>query len=128
MTSPALRLRLARFCFGGYAGFLFALTHWPHLRISSPIERPDLYIHLTAFCIWTCCAVIAGPFGPPLSARNLKRVALLAAVYAPFDEFSQGIPGVGRTVGLDDLAANSLGIVLALSICLILRKWRGVVE
>ncbi len=128
LLTPAIRLRLARFGFGGYVGLLFALTHWPRLRIDAPIDRPDLYIHATAFGLWTSAAVIAAPFGRSLSRRNLAGVAILAGIYAPFDEFSQGIPGLGRTVGLDDLAANSLGIVLALSICLILRRARGVAE
>jgi VanZ family protein len=49
-------------------------------------------------------------------------------VYAPLDEFSQAIPGLGRSVGLDDLAANIAGILLALSICFLLRRVRGVTE
>lgn len=126
---PAPRTQwLLRFVFGGYAGVLFALTHWPRLRIDSPIERPDLYAHITAFGLWTAFLIAAGAFGPRLSRRNVVRSGLVAIVYAPIDEFSQAIPGLGRSVGLDDLAANIGGILLALSICFLLRRVRGVTE
>ena len=126
---PAPRTQwFLRFVFGGYAGVLFALTHWPRLRIDSPIERPDLYAHITAFGLWTAFLVAAGPFGTRLSRRNIVRSGLIAIVYAPVDEFSQAIPGLGRSVGLDDLAANIAGILLALSICFLLRRVRGVTE
>jgi VanZ family protein len=127
LTAPRTQW-LLRFVFGGYAGVLFALTHWPRLRIDSSIERPDLYAHITAFGLWTALLVAAGAFGPRLSRRNIVRSGLVAIVYAPLDEFSQAIPGLGRSVGLDDLAANIAGILLALSICFLLRRVRGVTE
>ena len=119
---------LSRFVFGVFAGTLFALTHWPRLAIHMNIERPDLIVHVTAFSMWVCLGVAASPFGRALSIRNINQMAICGLIYAPLDEFSQGIPGLGRTVGLDDLAANCAGILLGWSMCMLLRKIRGVSE
>jgi VanZ family protein len=117
-----------RFAFGVFAGTLFALTHWPRLAIHVNIERPDLIIHVTAFAMWVGLGIAAAPFGRALSLRNINKVALAGVCYAPLDELSQGLPGLGRTVGLDDLAANCAGILIGWSICLVLRKVRRVSE
>ncbi|MFZ4572837.1 MAG: hypothetical protein ACOYN0_00485 [Phycisphaerales bacterium] len=121
-------LWLLRFVFGGYAGTIFALTHWPRLAFASPIQRSDLYIHFTAFGLWTTLLAATQCFGPALSRRNLLRSGLTALIYAPIDEFSQAIPGLGRSAGLDDLAANYGGVLLAVSICFLVRRVRGVTE
>lgn len=110
------------FIFGGYAGLIFALTHWPKLRVPLPITRPDLYIHMGVFCIWTLLFSFCRPAGPLLSGRNVRWVAGTATVYAVFDELSQGIPGINRAVGVDDLGANILGIGLAVSMLLVARR------
>lgn len=110
------------FVFGGYAGAIFALTHWPRLTVPFPITRPDLYIHMAVFCLWSLLFALCRPAGPLLSGRNVRWVAGTATVYAVFDELSQGIPGINRSVGVDDLGANILGIGLAVSILLLTRR------
>jgi len=117
-----------RFAFGVFAGTLFALTHWPRLAIRVDIERPDLIVHLVAFAMWVVLGIAAAPFGQRLSLRNINTTALIGLCYAPLDELSQGIPGLGRTVGIDDLVANCGGIIVGWSICLVLRKVRRVSE
>lgn len=118
----------ARFSFGVFAGTLFALTHWPRLAIRVDIERPDLIVHVTAFAMWVCFGVGSSPFGRALSTRNINRIAIIALIYAPLDELSQGIPGLGRTVGMDDLAANCAGVAVGWSMCMLLRRFRSVSE
>lgn len=107
----------ARFAFGFFVGLVFTTTHWPRLRIDGPVARPDLYIHFVSFAIWTVLAVACAWFGPSLSRRNLLRTLALASVYACFDELSQGIPALGRTVALDDLAANLGGVLIGFCVC-----------
>lgn len=119
-----MRGDVIRFLFGGYAGTIVVLTHWPRLRIEAPIERPDLLVHATVFFLWTSFAIASGIFGSALSASNVIRTALLAAAYAVVDEVTQGIPGLGRTVAMDDLFANSVGIASAMIIGLLLSRSR----
>lgn len=133
--------RLARAAFWMYAALVFTATHWPNLRIESGVvERPDLYIHMTVFGLWTLLLVATGYFADgaedPVAesggvrgwARIVTRplgvvkVGVVALVYAAADEMSQGIPGLGRTVAWDDYAANSAGIVSAVAAALI--AWR----
>ena len=87
-----------------------------------PIPRPDLYIHLAVFGLWTLLFSLCRPAGPIFSGRNIRWVAGTSTVYAVFDELTQGIPGINRSVGVDDLAANILGIGLAVSILLFARR------
>lgn len=122
--------RLARVAFWVYAIALFVATHWPNLRIeSSHIPRPDIFIHMAVFGGWVMLLVATGYLAPgsddPLAesrgvrgwARLVTRpravllAVLVALVYAAFDELTQGVPGLGRTVALDDYAANCGGIL-----------------
>jgi hypothetical protein len=101
----------ARAWFVGYALLLFTLTHWPRLRIDvGSIPRPDVALHVGALAAWTLLLQRSAWFGPVGSARNLCLSTLAAAAYAALDEWSQAIPGLGRTPAWDDLAANLLGV------------------
>ncbi len=112
----------AWFVFGGYVGTIFALTHWPRLSIAIGVPRPDLLIHLIVFFLWTLLLAVCRPAGPLLSGRNTRWTAGIAIVYAVFDELTQGIPGINRAVGIDDLAANIAGIGIAVAALLIARR------
>jgi hypothetical protein len=121
--------RLIRIAFWCYAVATFVATHWPNLRIeSSVIDRPDILIHMTVFGTWAFLLAMTGYLEPaskdPLAEsrgvpgwvrlvtrpRTLLFVGFTAAIYAAFDELSQGVPGLGRTVAWDDYGANCLGI------------------
>ncbi len=105
--------RTRRLAFAIYAVALFAATHYPNLRVRvGDIERPDLIIHMLAFGGWCTLLIAAEFFGPWRRYRSLLAAAVVSAIYACFDEFTQGIPFLNRTVGLDDLAANLLGVSL----------------
>jgi len=98
-----------------YAITLATLTHWPALRVEAPIERPDLLIHLGAFGLWTL--LLAGLVRSPLA------VGLIASCYAALDEGTQAIPILHRTAGWDDLAADLLGVWLAVALVALLRRF-----
>lgn len=108
--------------FGVYAGFLFALTHWPHLVVEGPFPRPDLWAHFSFFGGWTAMACLSGPFGPPLAPANIRQSALLGLAYAAFDEGLQAIPALGRTCALDDYGANAVGVLGASLILLAISR------
>lgn len=112
--SPALR----RAGFVGVAVTVFVGTHWPNLQIPGK-GRPDLAVHLTIFGTWTLALIACGFFGPVLSLRNIGRCALIAPVYAAFDESTQAIPMLRRTAAWDDYAFNCAGIALACAVAII---------
>lgn len=133
--------RLARIAFWLYAVATFTATHWPNLRIqSSLIDRPDILIHMTVFGTWAFLLVMTGymeresadPLAESRGVRGWVRlvtrgravllVILAAALYAAFDELSQGIPGLGRTVAWDDYAANCAGILAGSGAAMLLRR------
>ena len=70
-------------------------------------------IHLAAFFTWTALLIACGFFGPALSGRNVLVSGAVALAYSALDEATQGIPGLGRTVALDDWLANASGVALA---------------
>ncbi len=97
--------------FVAYAVLLFIGTHWPNLKIpTAVVQRPDLVIHLTAFGTWTVLLWWSGLAGLRARWRTAVRVLVIGLVYAAVDEVSQGIPGLGRTVALDDYLADALGV------------------
>ncbi|MEM9165724.1 MAG: murein biosynthesis integral membrane protein MurJ [Planctomycetota bacterium] len=101
------------------AGFiLFAVvlgtaTHWPNVVIEGPVPRPDLFVHIAAFGLWTLLLIATEWAGPWRSRGSLLRAAGIGAGYAAIDELTQGIPGLNRVVDPMDLAANVAGVLLA---------------
>ncbi|MEO1583881.1 MAG: VanZ family protein [Planctomycetota bacterium] len=111
--SPKLVRTAARIAFTLYALVLVTATHWPQLRIEGPVPRPDLYIHLAAFGLWTSLLIATELLGPWRSRTAVAKCVALALIYAAIDEGTQAIPALGRTVALDDYLANALGVILA---------------
>ncbi len=111
--NPKLIRTGARLAFPVYALVLVTATHWPQLTIEGPVPRPDLYIHLAAFGLWTCLLIATELLGPWRSRAAVGKCVVIALVYAAIDEGTQGIPGLGRTVALDDYLANAGGVLLA---------------
>ena len=105
---------LARVAFVTYALVLVTATHWPQLRIEGgPVPRPDLFIHVTAFGLWTCLLIATQLLGPWRSKPAIAKAVVVGLIYAAVDEGTQAIPALGRTVALDDYGANALGVTLA---------------
>lgn len=124
MTQRRL-LIAARIVFVCFALVLVTLTHWPNLEIDiEVIQRPDLVAHFGAFGLWTLLLIAASFFGPMLSTRNIALATLVAAIYAPLDELTQGIPGVNRHVSMFDLAANLGGVAGASLFMLLVARIR----
>ena len=113
MTSaPWASLGVRRFVFGGYAGLLFMMTHWP--KVAIPAEgRWDLPVHAGVFGVWAVLFMVTAPFGPARSPRNIVRCVAIAMIYACLDEGLQAVPLVRRVAAWDDLAANISGILIA---------------
>ncbi len=105
------RLMLIRSLFMVYALALVIGTHLPGIRIEGPIQRPDLLVHVAAFGAWAFLLMLCRFFGAPFSARNVLISAAVALVYAGLDELSQGIPGLNRTVAIEDFLAGAVGVV-----------------
>ena len=125
----------ARLAFWLYAPVLFALTHFPGVKVPMP-GRPDLVVHLVVFGLWTALLIGAGFFGRVLGARNIVLCGLIGVVYSGVDEALQAIPAIRRHAAWDDWAANVLGVAVAVLGAFVLRiavDWRttgraGVVE
>lgn len=106
---------LVRIAFIVYAAALALATHWPQLRIDGPVERTDLYIHVVAFGLWTALLIASEFTGTWRTAQARARAGVIGLVYATLDETTQAIPALGRTFGLDDLAADYAGVLLAVA-------------
>lgn len=110
-----------RIMFVVYAIALVVATHWPELAIAGG-GRPDLPAHAAAFGIWCALLLRTRWFGPTLSNRNIAVSTLLACAMAVLDETTQAIPAINRTFGLDDLAANGVGVVATAGIAAVLAR------
>ena len=110
-----------RIMFVVYAVALVVATHWPELTIAGG-GRPDLPIHAAVFGVWCALLLRTRWFGPTLSTRNIAVSTLVACAMAVLDETTQAIPAINRTFGLDDLAANGVGIVATAGIAGVLAR------
>ncbi|MEO0512499.1 MAG: VanZ family protein [Planctomycetota bacterium] len=109
----ALPLWLWRSGFAAYAILLSTATHWPRLKITGPVPRPDLWIHFTAFGLFTVALNLARPYRWLWQDPRAQTAMLAYAIaYAWVDESAQAIPGLGRTFDPADLAANTVGCLL----------------
>lgn len=108
--TPAARARTAwRIALFVAAALVETATHWPKLTLGTPDQPVDKLLHATAFCTLTALVV---------QARLLQRrwlVLPLMLAWSAVDELTQGIPGLNRSVDLDDWLADAIGIVLALA-------------
>lgn len=104
--SPAGRaLRNRRAVFVVVVILAFVATHWPRLELAGTGGAPlDKLAHALNFAVLTALLWQTG---------WVRRLAVLPAVmvaWSSFDELTQGIPGLGRTVDLDDWLANLAGL------------------
>jgi hypothetical protein len=132
---------LFRLTFWVYAIGVFALTHWPELRVeSSLLPRVDIHIHMTVFGTWAALLLLSGYLAedardPQAESRGLRGwlkvvltpraillTVLVGVVYAGFDESTQAIPMLGRTAAWDDYAADCGGIVVAALVATLVRR------
>lgn len=98
---------------------LFALTHFPELRLNAPIRDPDKLAHigafgLLAFLFWRFVETIRYP----LSGRFVWIAGVWLVAYAAFDEYLQQF--VGRSTNFGDWLCDVVGIGVVLA----LLEWR----
>lgn len=122
---PARRsVRAAFICF---ALVLFTATHWPKLQLTNVVPRSDLWIHASAFCLWTSLLIACRFFTlRALTSRNILICVAIGIAYGGFDELTQAIPVLHRTCAWDDWGADVTGAILAgLLAFLLLCRWRA---
>ncbi len=123
MNGPAAYRKLCRMGFVGFALVLFTMTHWPALKVPNVVPRSDLWIHASAFTAWTLLCILASFFdATPLTRKNILFSTLAGVAYAGFDELTQAIPILNRTCAWDDFFADTLGVVIAGVIALVLSR------
>lgn len=87
-----------------------ASTHIPKLSLGSDANpSPDKSEHMLLFAILTAGAWYSGWF------RSLGILWLVGAAWAALDEWTQGIPALGRAPDMEDWAADMLGVTLAVA-------------
>lgn len=114
MISIPLPLRRAAFL--TFAVALFTATHWPALKIAGPVPRTDLWLHVSAFAVWTVLFGFAEFIGPWRDRSTPLRLIACGIVYAAMDELTQAIPVLNRFATLDDYIANTVGVFLGATI------------
>jgi hypothetical protein len=92
----------------GYALALTVATHWPELRLATPVgPAPDKLAHMLAF---------GGLAFLLLTTRWLRsawQVGLVLLAWTALDEVTQGLPFFRRSISWQDLAAGQIGVLLA---------------
>jgi VanZ family protein len=107
---PLRAMRAWRVVFGVYAGALSMGTHWPRLALGDPTNPPDKMLHAIAFggltlLLWQARFV-----------RSLAALALVAVLWTIVDELTQAIPGLGRSISMQDVVASNVGVAIALGV------------
>jgi hypothetical protein len=98
------------------AALAFVATHWPRLELAGTGGAPlDKLAHALNFAVLTALFWQAG------WVRRLPILPAVMVAWCSFDELSQGIPGLGRTVDLDDWLANLAGIAVSTAFIAALR-------
>lgn len=102
--------------------FLFCATHLPRpelVGVKSDKTAHVIVFGLLAFLFWK----FAESFTRPLSGRFVWIALLAVGFYAALDEYLQQF--VNRTTSFEDLLANWLGVILALTLLEAHRRFRA---
>ncbi|MEN0021029.1 MAG: hypothetical protein AAF747_09130 [Planctomycetota bacterium] len=127
-AAPSAAQKSARLVFVTYAIVLATATHWPGVVIKSDlVSRPDIFIHLAAFSLWTVLLGFTGWCGVLSSARNAVVSAAAGSTCGMLDEVTQRWPIHVRVFDWADLAANIAGgVVGGLVLLLVARRGASV--
>lgn len=112
-------LRIAIVALAGYWVLLFIGTHLPPNELLSQLRMNDKVIHGCAFAGLAFLMAWAIPTNMSKLYQNTFFAALIAVIYAGFDEVLQ-IP-VGRTADWKDFVADCVGVCIGLSFYTIAR-------
>lgn len=105
-----------------YTGLLLTATHWPGLTVKGPVDRTDLIIHVCAFGLWTLLLFGAGLIRV-CGRWRLVWTTVAGLCFAVFDETTQ--PLFGRMFDLWDLAADCVGVLLAITLIALTQRFAG---
>lgn len=111
------RLSMLRWVLLGWWVMMFAVTHWPEIDEFAPslgrIPHFDKLVHFGMFGAWSMLFLLALAAGRRRLQQSDALLALLiGAVYAAFDEITQGL--VDRQPDLVDFTVDMLGITAGL--------------
>lgn len=115
MPSRGLLTKMFLVGFVLYTIVLVTATHWPGVTIEGPVARPDLFVHLGAFSVWTVLLGLSGLIG-----RCPKRLVIWATLFLVADETTQ--PLFDRQFDWLDLVANFGGVLVGLVVMVL--WWR----
>ena len=111
--------RTTRSAWALYTAALLTATHWPGLVVHGPVNWTDKVIHCGVFCIWTCLFYLARLTGS-CPTRRLVWAGVVGVCFAVFDETTQ--PMFSRVFDWLDLAADSIGVLLAIGLIAAVRR------
>ncbi|AQT70317.1 putative integral membrane protein [Anaerohalosphaera lusitana] len=100
---------------------VFTLTHIPQVNMPSDlgVGNFDKILHAGAYGVLAFVGIWAVGFGR--GWRGYVGLAMMLAGLGVVDELTQ--PWVGRTCGVDDWAANVVGIVVVLGVVRVAGGW-----
>ncbi|MEQ8769651.1 MAG: VanZ family protein [Phycisphaerales bacterium] len=101
--------RAARAAFVLYTIALTVATHWPGVTIEGPVPRPDVWVHIGAFGVWSTLLMLTGWLGAP-TARTAAIAIVVGAAWAALDELTQ--PIFNRHAAWSDWFADVAGVVV----------------
>ncbi len=99
----------ARAAFVMYTIALTTATHWPGVTIDGPVPRPDVWVHVGAFGVWSALLVLTGWIGAP-TARSAGIGIVIGIAWAAMDELTQ--PIFNRQADWADWFADVGGVIL----------------
>lgn len=100
---------MARLAFVLFTVALATATHWPGVTIEGPVPRPDVWIHIGAFGLWSTLLVLTRWLGPP-NARATIIAIVIGMAWAALDELTQ--PIFNRHAAWSDWFADVGGVAL----------------
>jgi VanZ family protein len=108
--------RLAQVLLFGYWAALFIATHVPVSVPQVAGRHSDKVVHVAAYAVLSCLIAITWQLsaGGCLGGRHYRRIGIVLALYAAFDEATQLL--VGRDGNWPDWLADVMGIALGLAI------------
>ena len=113
------RDRLSRWAFPLWAGAWFTAAHWP--RLAGPqtgIPHVDKIVHFGAFTVWTVLLGWTGWCGA--RPAGLRRLVVVAVLYAVFDELTQSPPVLGRNADVSDVIADLAGVTTGVIVLIVM--------
>lgn len=100
---PRRAVGMSRAMLALYAGALTAGTHWPRLQLGDPEHPVDKLLHFIAF------GGLAFFLSRGRYFRSTWSLLAFTVAWIVADEFTQALPGLGRSFSFEDILAGAMG-------------------